>query len=263
GMRNGIQILSLGFVTAAMARAIAFGSGALRDRRKGGVEPHRLAPDPALTSQPVIQVYGARCLHWRRYFSIHTWIALKPAGARGYTVYEVTSSSLRRRGSAVVVRKRRPDAPWFGNPPELLAEKRGDGSLIERIENAIREYRYAQKYVAWPGPNSNTFIAHLARAVPELGLSLPSTAIGKDYIGGRLIWTAPSGCGVQLSLFGLVGVLASPIEGLEVNVLGLTFGVDPFVPAIKLPLIGRLGLSRSNGPGAQANLPAHTSKAAG
>jgi len=262
-MRNGTQIPSIGLTSTALARALAFGDATLRSRRKERLEPHRLAPDPALTPEPVVQVYGARCLHWRRYFSIHTWIALKPAGARGYAVYEVTSASLRRRGSTVAVRKRRPDAPWFGNPPELLAEKRGDGTLIERIESAIHEYRYTQRYIAWPGPNSNTFIAHLARAVPELGLNLPCTAIGKDYLGARLFSTAPSGDGVQFSLFGLVGLLASRVEGLEINVLGLSFGIDPFVPAVKLPMIGRLGLTRSNGFSAKPDMPASSSEAAG
>jgi hypothetical protein len=58
---------------------------------------------------------------------------------------------------------------------------------------------------------------------------------------------APSGSGFQLSLYGLLGVLASEIEGLEVNVLGLTFGVNPFSPSVKLPLVGRLGVQRSTG----------------
>ncbi len=130
----------------------------------------------------------------------------------------------------VAIRKRAPNARWAGNAPEILANKRGDGvdALIERIDKAVREYPYAHEYVVWPGPNSNTFTAYVARAVPELGLDLPPTAIGKDYLGDRLLATAPSGDGFQLSLFGLLGVLASGIEGFEVNVLGLAFGIDPF-----------------------------------
>jgi len=55
---------------------------------------------------------------------------------------------------------------------------------------------------------------------------------------------APSGTGVQLSLFGLLGVLAGVEEGLELNVLSLTFGVDVKRPALKLPVLGRLGFSQ-------------------
>jgi hypothetical protein len=49
---------------------------------------------------------------------------------------------------------------------------------------------------------------------------------------------------VQLSLFGLLGVLAGAEEGLELNVLSLTFGIDVKRPALKLPVVGRLGLSQ-------------------
>lgn len=44
--------------------------------------PPGLAPDPAATPEAVVQVYGARCSGWLGYFGIHTWIAVKPAGAR-------------------------------------------------------------------------------------------------------------------------------------------------------------------------------------
>jgi hypothetical protein len=145
-----------------------------------------------------------------------------------------------------VIRERTPDERWFGNTPELLAEKRGDGvdALIGRIDKAARDYPHAGEYTMWPGPNSNTFTAWVARAVPELAVDLPPTAIGKDYNGGRIVAPAPSGSGVQLSLFGLLGVTASRVEGFEINVLGLTFGLDPFSPALKLPFIGRLGAGR-------------------
>ena len=68
----------------------------------------------------------------------------------------------------------------------------------------------------------------VARAVPELRLDLPPTAIGKDYLGGATI-AAPalSGTGVQFSLFGLLGLVVAAEEGIEINVAGLTIGIDP------------------------------------
>jgi len=95
--------------------------------------------------------------------------------------------------------------------------------------------------------------------VPELEVDLPPTAIGKDYLGDRLLATAPSGSGFQVSLFGLLGMLASGVEGFELNVLGLTFGIDPFSPALKLPLVGRIGAARSNGSSAPVSITADTS----
>jgi hypothetical protein len=100
----------------------------------------------------------------------------------------------------------------------------------------------------WPGPNSNTFTAFVLRRVPELRVDLPPTAIGKDYLGWRSVGTTPSGTGGQANLFGLAGVAAGIEEGIEVNVLGLNFGVDPKSLSIKLPILGRLGPPRDNTP---------------
>ena len=236
-----LLLTALGVVALLL---VARGNAA--DWQSASREPVGLAPDPARTQEAVVQVYAARTWGWRGYFGVHTWVAVKPDAAREYTVYEVIGWRLRHSESAVVVRNRAPDERWFGSAPELLAEKRGPAAdaLIGRIDRAARAYPYASEYTMWPGPNSNTFTAWIARAVPELELDLPPTAIGKDFNGGRLIGRAPSGSGMQLSLFGLLGVIASGVEGLEINVLGLTFGVNPFDPALKLPLVGRIGAAR-------------------
>jgi hypothetical protein len=145
----------------------------------------------------------------------------------------------------VSVRAREPDARWFGAAPELYAELRGKQAeaLLGRIDAAAKSYPFAGEYRAWPGPNSNTFTAWITRQVPELRADLPPTAIGKDYLRGKLLASAPSGRGLQFSLAGLLALTASSVEGLELNVLGLSFGVDPWPPALKLPLAGRLGAS--------------------
>jgi hypothetical protein len=209
------------------------------------------APEAALTREAVIQVYAARAVRWRGAFGVHTWIAAKPQGAAQYTRFEVTGFAVARGGEAVRVRAGVPDAYWFGRRPTLLREVRGgeavDG-LIERLHQAAATYPYNREYRLWPGPNSNTFVAHLARAVPELGVDLPPTAIGKDYLpGGDWLARAPSGSGVQLSLAGLVGIIVAREEGIELNLLGLSAGIDFLPPALKLPGIGRIEL-----PGAAA-----------
>ena len=81
--------------------------------------------------------------------------------------------------------------------------------------------------------------------MPELSLDLPPTAIGKDYLGATTFAAStPSGTGYQVSFLGVLGLMASVKEGLEINVLGLTFGLDPFGLAVKLPGIGRIGAPR-------------------
>ena len=245
-MRPGTRMIGY-LVCAVLLVALLGTAGFLSadDWRTASREPVGLAPDPATTPEPIVQIYAARAVSWRGLFGVHTWIAVKPAG-EGYTVYEVIGWRLYSSDSAVVIRNRAPDGRWFGAEPELLAERRGAGAaaLIDRIEKAAREYPWAGEYKVWPGPNSNTFTAWVLRAVPELEVDLPPTAIGKDYSGDKLFTSAPSGNGVQLSLFGLLGLTASGVEGLEVNVLGLTFGVNPFEPALKLPIVGRLGPPR-------------------
>src|SRR5262245_28487266 len=85
------------------------GAGYVRskaDWRSAGWESTGLAPAPATTSEAVVQVYAARTVGWRGVFGVHTWVAVKSADAREYTVYEVIGWRLRSGGSAVVIRNR-------------------------------------------------------------------------------------------------------------------------------------------------------------
>jgi hypothetical protein len=116
-------------------------------------------------------------------------------------------------------------------------------AAIPKIIGAVTSYPYANEYNVWPGPNSNTFVAHIGRQVPELRMDLPATAIGKDFpINGSLVDRTPSGTGYQFSMLGLLGVSMAREEGVEFNLLGLNFGIDFIKPAFKLPFIGRLGV---------------------
>lgn len=199
-----------------------------------------LAPRATETTDALVQVYGARAFGWRGYFAMHTWLATKTEGASHYLVHEVTGWS----ANAIRSRPGEPDRAWFGSPPRLLAELRGPaaGRAIPKIATAIAAYPYPNRYEAWPGPNSNTFTAWVTRQVPELEVAYPNTAIGKDYLGDDFFSATPSATGYQLSLFGYLGLLAGVREGLELNVLGLSIGVDPMALAIKMPGIGHLGL---------------------
>jgi hypothetical protein len=188
-------------------------------------------------------VYAARTVGWRGVLAVHTWIALKPANAAEYTRYEVVGWGVDRGAPAVRVNRAGPDNYWFGSRPDLLLDLRGAGvdALIAKVEAAVAAYPYPTSYRTWPGPNSNTFVAHVGRSVPELRLDLPPTAIGKDFLAGAaLAGRSPSGTGAQVSVLGLFGILAAWEEGVEVNLLGLSFGVDVKDVALKVPIAGRL-----------------------
>jgi len=210
-------------------------------------DPTGLSPDPAATQEAVIQVFAAPAVSWRGIFSVHTWIAVKPAGAPRFTRYEVLGFGVANGAPAVRIDRMGPDNYWFGARPHILLDRRGTGvdAMIEQVRLAVASYPYPNTYRPWPGPNSNTFLAHIARQVPELAIQLPSNAVGKDFLpDGSLFAVAPSGSGFQVSLYGLAGILLAAREGLEVNLLGLSFGIDAVRPAVKLPALGRLGMAR-------------------
>ena len=237
--RPSLFVLYAVVMTAVMAATSC--TNTRSDWRTASREPVGLAPDPAELKEAVVQVYGARAIGTKGLFGVHTWVAVKPAEAQEWTVYEVVGWRLRWSQSAVVVHSRPPDGRWFGSVPELYADRRGPGvdALIERIDKAARAYPYGAEYRAWPGPNSNTFTAWIARAVPELQVDLPTTAIGKDYLGSSIVAAAPSGSGVQVSLGGVLGLAVSAVDGVEFNLLGLNFGISP--SGVKLPMVGRVG----------------------
>jgi hypothetical protein len=230
----------------ALFLLLAIKNVSAQDWRTASSAPVGLAPDPSATPEAVVQVYGARTWGWRGNFGVHTWVAVKPENAPAYTVYEVIGWRLRWSDTVVAIHQRSADARWYGNAPELYADKRGPEAekLIPRIDAAARSYPHAKEYTAWPGPNSNTFVAWITRAVPELGADLPPTAIGKDYLSDSLVGSAPSGSGMQFSIGGLFALTASSIEGFEVNLLGLSFGLGP--SGLKLPMIGRIGPATAN-----------------
>lgn len=203
-----------------------------------------IAPDPAQAADlAIVQVYAAPTYSWRGYFAVHPWIIFKRQGETAYTRYDVVGW----RAPQVVQRNYAiPDGLWYGATPELLVDHQGDSAqaMIDSIEAAIASYPYANEYLSYPGPNSNTFLAHIGREVPALKLDLPANAIGKDYRPlTRPVGLSTSGSGVQISILGLLGLSVGLQEGLEFNVLALNFGVDLNPPALRLPFVGRIGFS--------------------
>src|SRR5437773_2672262 len=188
-----------------------------------------------------LMVFTGRTGRWRGIFSVHSWVVFKPANATTWSRYDVVGwgQPVRMNGWA-------PDSRWFGNTPRILVDVRGPQAtaLIPKVQAAIEEYRYNMfgTYRLWPGPNSNTIIATVLRAVPELAITLPSNAVGKDFRAYPYAGLTDSGTGVEASLWGLLGIKLGWVEGIEINVLGLVAGLDLRHPAVKLPGFGRVGV---------------------
>ena len=150
---QSLPFAGLGLFAILIAFVVVTRGGPL-DWRNASREPVGLAPDPAATPEAIVQVYAARTWGWRGYFGVHTWIAVKPARAKTYTVYEVIGWRLRREDSVLAVRDRIPDERWFGSMPVLLVDKRGTGAdaLVGRIDKAARAYPYSAEVPAVARP---------------------------------------------------------------------------------------------------------------
>lgn len=192
--------------------------------------------------EAVVRVFAARTVRWRGIFATHCWIVVKPAGADAYVRYDYTAWGAPIRVDGFVA-----DGRWFGRTPEVVFA--ADGDLAERaipkIQAAVASYAFRERgdYRAWPGPNSNTFVAAVMASVPELAARLPNTAIGKDFpYAGRWLSLTPSGTGVRLTFGGYAGLTIGWFEGLEISILGSVFGVELRRPAINLPGLGRFGM---------------------
>ncbi|MET4698280.1 hypothetical protein ABIE65_001297 [Constrictibacter sp. MBR-5] len=207
------------------------------DRSSSGLLPAAARNTPA-----VVRIFAARTVRWRGIFATHTWIVIKDAGEDAYTRYDYTAWGQPIRVNGFVA-----DGRWFGRYPELVYAADGESAarLIPKMKAAIASYSYSEygDYRAWPGPNSNTFVAAVMEAVPEIRKALPPTAIGKDYPHhGRWLAPTPSGTGFRMTLGGYLTLTVGWIEGLEFSLLGAVVGLDIRRPAVKLPALGRVGM---------------------
>ncbi|MEZ4576537.1 MAG: DUF3750 domain-containing protein [Desulfobacterales bacterium] len=181
----GIQKKRFSTMLVFLSLMLVILSGCFSDKdwRTASREPAGIAPDPAVTKEAVLQVYGADAWSWRGWFAIHTWIAAKRTGESAYTVYDVVGWRGRHGRPVMEIKKDVPDRYWFGEKPEILSSHKGPGvdALIDAVDRAARDYPWKTTYKVFPGPNSNTFTAWVARQVPELNLVLPFSAIGRGY----------------------------------------------------------------------------------
>lgn len=198
-----------------------------------------------------VLVLSGRAGGWKGVVAVHSWVVLKRANATSWTRYDVVGwgNPVRTNGWA-------PDGRWYGSMPSVVADITGAAAetLIPQIEAAVRAYPFAKAgdYRIWPGPNSNTFIAAVLRAIPDVRAILPPNAIGRDYRPEAYLGPSDSGTGIEASLYGIVGVKVGWVEGIEFNLLGLVAGLDLRHPALKLPGFGRIGFEAGTATAGQA-----------
>ena len=196
---------------------------------------------PAAVAHPQarIMVMAGRTRGWKGVVAVHSWIVIKAENEPVWRRYDVT-----RWGHPVRLNWWPPDL-YFGERGTVIVDIKGARAqaLIPRIDQAIKNYEFDDvgDYRIWPGPNSNTFVASILRAVPELGVALPPNAIGRDFRPAPYLGLTDSGTGVEANLWGVLGVKLGWVEGVELNVLGLVAGLDLREPGVKVPGFGRVG----------------------
>jgi hypothetical protein len=241
--RMVFRFILLAIILPVMAgTALSLSRGWAESWRTAEWGSSRLLPEAADVPEPRVMILAARTARWKSIFAEHMSIVLKPEGASEWTRYDVVGwgTPVRRNGWAA-------DAFWYGNRPYIVAEISGAEAeaLLPRVEAAIAAYPYAARgtYTAWPGPNSNSFVAWVVRNTDGFAAELPSVAVGKDYLGeGLRMARAASGTGVVVSAGGFLGLTLAAEEGLEINLLGTAIGIDPNDLAVKFPSLGKLSL---------------------
>ncbi|MFN6984967.1 MAG: DUF3750 domain-containing protein, partial [Rhizobium oryzihabitans] len=122
-------------------------------------------PQADADGEAAVYVFSAMTGGFKGSVASHAWIVLKKPGATAYDRYDKVGwgTPIRRNGYAA-------DAFWYSNTPRQVVAIHGAEAekLIPKIEKAIADYPYGKPggYRIYPGPNSNTFVAHVLRSVP-------------------------------------------------------------------------------------------------
>jgi hypothetical protein len=241
-----VLVVLLCFVAPALASlAVRAASSQPGSWRAADWSSSGTLPSASQSSEAAVYVMAARTGGLKGALAVHSWIVTKAAGAKRYNRYDKVGWGNPIRTNAYPA-----DGRWYSNAPDILLDLHGTdaGKLIPQIEAAVRDYPYSDRgdYKIWPGPNSNSFIAHILREVPDLDIALPPEAIGRDYRGfGDFVSLSPNWRNLEISLGGYAGFAIGTLYGVELRLGGLVFGIDITRPALKLPGFGRIGMARN------------------
>jgi len=189
----------------------------------------------------VVQLRRATLPRRRAWVAVQYWFVIYEPGGGRWQRWEVWQYPGSGGDSWAHVHRNmmHPDANLGGGKCLLVREWRG--AAAGRLVAAVRQsphYPCRQTYRAWPGPNSNTYVAWILRQA-KVSFDLGPKAIGRDYLGtfGAAITTTRTGIQVETVPIGFkVGL----IDGVEIHILAISLGIDFLRPAIKTPF-GRLG----------------------
>jgi len=132
----------------------------------------------------MVRVYGAPIPFLEPFF-MHTWVLTKRAEERAFHRWEVWRSP---GGDYVHVRKDllAPTADIGAGETFIIGQVKGHGaeSIVAFVETESPQYPFRETYIAFPGPNSNTFTQWV---LDNSGweLVLPPCAVGAQWVRKR------------------------------------------------------------------------------
>jgi hypothetical protein len=196
----------------------------------------------AMPDEPVVQLRCSTVPDPLRLLVVHYWFAVFDPETERWHRWEVWQQANAGGTSWGHVHKdlMNADANTGGGPMQVRAEWHGpEARALAQAVARSPEYPDRGRYLAWPGPNSNTYVAWVLRRA-GVAADLEPRGIGKDYLGLAGIAISTTGTGVQAES-SLLGLKVGLRDGMELHFLYFTFGLDAWRPAVKTPF-GRLGM---------------------
>jgi hypothetical protein len=201
-------------------------------------------PSAARPTEPVVQLRCAS-LPSLDLVARHCFFAAYDPADRHWHRWELWQTKGKDRNSWGHLRKdlMHVDAGVGGGPSQILEEWRGEQAraLLTALDTARTKYEHRDCYIAWPGPNCNTYVVWVLNEA-NVSSEVHPLAVGQHYDGALGASRTTSGTGVQVETAsggGRIGLR----EGVEVHVLTMPFGVAILAPALTTPF-GRCGFPK-------------------
>lgn len=229
-----------------------------------------LGPSPKNlpTDEPYLVVVNSVRLpdymQWYTRFAEHTWIDIKDGGSDSWRRLEVSGQNTGVEMDAISEVDAMDPNRWDNRVSilETLTGKDAQEAIPTLLYLAETESDFGHSvfslgidggwsssktppeerpYEAWPGPNSNTFVTALVEGTTGLHAELHHNAVGKDYPRTFRAGVTSAGWGLEVDT-SYLGAGLGLRQGLELHLMGLSIGIGLWPPALKVPLLPRLGI---------------------
>jgi len=178
---------------------------------------------------------------WYARFATHGWIDVRDAESGAWTRIEISSPHSGVQVNEIAPESAVSDTRWRNRRVRVRGVLRGDEArdATEALLESAAAYG-DEGYRAIPGPNSNSFVAELTSAAPDLRTTMHHNAVGKDYLTPVAFARTPSKTGVRLDTAWL-GFALGLQEGVELHLAGLQLGIGIWPPRIEIPFLPEIG----------------------